>query len=252
MDLLLVAQNTDFLEFLSMRDKSELRCVCKDICQKVDSFSSRTLSWKDQCRMVVHRKFYRMETGVLSTIHLQPPLPSIAPLVFWGKFWRWCSLFVSLKLLQKWSSFIPSPVFCPEPVWCIHMSVLIDEIPDRQNQHVNDDDTAVAFPIAIGIFTGEVPRNHIGLTHYSIGYHSDDGYVCNDGIVIGRLGKFEKGDIIFVGIDYRRGSVYFCKRGTSPCWFPLHGEFLSSRLHFAVSMDNRQHKVRIRIMGSGT
>lgn len=242
MDFVLVVQNTDFLHFLTMTTKSTLREVSRDLCYLVDGGKTTSKPWTHQCRCIMGKKFTREKSLSPCIIHLKTPLPSIIPYSFWTPFWKWCNLFVTMKVYRKWTRFRPFPVFSPYPVWCVYMAVRIVEC--------TDPDFDGGGPITLGVYVGDTPDDQLGLTGSSIGYHSDDGYVYYENLVVGRCPTFQTGDTVFVGIDYCHGVVHFTKKYDKTYSFPLHGEFLYKPIYFGICMDKTGHRVRINVMCS--
>ena len=58
--------------------------------------------------------------------------------------------------------------------------------------------------IAIGFGVSNTPINHnyVGWSRHTIGYHSDDGFIYADNIMIGKSDKFTNGDTVGAGLIY--------------------------------------------------
>lgn len=227
--LIFIFQNTEFARFLCVREKAQLRQSCHEVKDLIDSCYN--LTWLQMCRLY-HRQ----------SLHYY--IPSVVPISFWTPFWLWCHMFVTLSLLIKWTGFNPLPASSlhGKARWRVVATVsLVYDIDNVDDEEEEEDDQEDEF-ISVGVSLASNISCQYGVSSQSLGYHSDDGLVYMDSLVVAQGEPYGVGDEIRVGVDYKRGSIFFQKNNSLVANIPLHGEMLSSPLHMGVQTPDKERR----------
>ena len=151
-------------------------------------------------------------------------------------------MFVTLSLFTKWTGFRPLPATTSQgrPRWRVVATVSI--LPINEDNLVdtdNEEDDEESF-ISIGVCIAGRDYGIHGVESQSLGYHSDDGMIYMESLVVAKAEPYDVGDEIRVGVDYRRGNIYFQKNRITMAVVPLHGEMLSFPLHVGVTYSDNK------------
>jgi len=140
---------------------------------------------------------------------------------------------------MQWSQFCQMPLNTPmRKCWEIGMRVEIVGTSMHNHENYPDELKDIDEFVAIGVCiqrSDPVHENICGLNPFSIGWHSDDGGIYMDSLLVDECQKFGSGDKVDVVIDYLGGMILFKKNRSFVNCFELSGEFLSHPLIFTVS-----------------
>lgn len=249
-----LVQNTNLLEFFTQYDLSQLRATSLVLKTYIDKIIyPHTYTWIQKCRFYdpnllwnidhsPHVSYYKPQRKKWVMMYWNKKLPSIIPPSFWNYFMTFVKGCITLSKFESWHSFHKQPLWfpCHCPQWEISMRVDIvgtsthNEEDDYPEELRNIDEF-----ISVGIsmmMTDSIQDSILGLNSFSIGWHSDDGNLYMDSLLI-RQGEqgFGKDDQVDVMVDYFRGVLVFKKNTHVIHHYELSGEFLCNPLLFSVS-----------------
>lgn len=244
-------ENTDIDEFLTMWDLSQTRQTCSFLKKWVEKRVQGPYTWVEKCRLCdpnaiweINRKIascYRPTEKKWSTVYWNKKLPSVVPDGFWNYFSRFIKAFVSMSNLQQWMAFEPFPLVVRPHIkkWEIGMRIEIfgNSVHNEEDDYPEELKDIDEF-ISVGITIHKPYQIHdsiLGLNPMSVGWHSDDGMIYFDSLVVGRCERFGSGDRIDVIVEYSCGIVMFQKNRRVVHIHELSGDLLSNPLIFGVS-----------------
>ena len=106
--------------------------------------------------------------------------------------------------------------------------------PDNENGgHFKDIDEFVSVGIST-MHTEHIQDSILGLNSFSIGWHSDDGNIYMDSLVLSEGLLYGAGDTVDVRVNYGSGTISFEKNNHVVYEHELSGDFLSQPLSFCV------------------
>lgn len=236
------------IDFMSLSDLGQLRQTCWVLKQCVDKTSP--YDWIQKCRTCDPQHLWMVDGKEASCFHpkqkkwvliyWKKKLPSVIPPSFWNYFMRMMKGFVSMSDFQQWCVFEPHPVVIPPRLkqWDIGMIVSIVGTAVHNDENypaaLKDIDEFISVGVALD-YSGNVHDNILGLNPYSIGWHSDDGKIYMDSLVVDEGQSFGKGDYTEIVLDYSRGVLLFRKNDYLVYTHELTGEFLSNPLMFCAT-----------------
>ena len=248
-----IIEHTDFMvPFLSFHDLTQLRQTSRGFKQWVETklYPNTHYTWIQKCRLCDPQVLWRIDGALAScykpvkkkwiTAYWQRKLPAMIPNSFWNYFMRIMKGFVSFSHFQQWCSFEQHPLVIPplSKRWDIGMCVMIvgtsthNEETDFENLKDMDEF------ISVGLTLRPVETIHesiLGLNDCSIGWHSDDGKIYMDSLVVSEGQPFGHGDEIQINVDYSCGIIMFRKNNRFVHLQELTGDMLSHPLSFSVS-----------------
>lgn len=244
MDLEYLICNTDFLGFLT---RTEIACVRISCQQLKDCITSREypFSWIQKCRMYDpdmlwdidgrRSSCYKPTNEMWSTVRLPHKIPSVVPDGFWRCYLRWIKSYMTLTKIQEWSMFVQKPIVWSDgkETWEIGMRMDIVGNSIHNSAFYPEELKDIDEFLSVGVSFSHMTHIHdsiVGLNSFSIGWHSDDGNIYMDCLVVGCFVRFGKGDRIEVIVDYREGIVIFKKNNVFVFTYELMGEFLNHPL----------------------
>ena len=243
------------LGYLSLYDLAQLRQTCSLWKQWMEKYvcpltTTTDYTWIEKCRLCDPELLWQIDGNMASCYRpvrkqwiiatWQKKLPSIIPQQFWNYFMRIMKGFVSMPQFMKWSSFEQRPLVMPphENRWDIGMRVVIvgTAIHDEENypEELKDIDEF----ISVGISTQTINKIHediLGLNGHSVGWHSDDGKIYMDSLVVDEGETFGRGDEICITVDYSYGVLIFQKNRRFIYIHDLAGGMLSHPLRFGAT-----------------
>lgn len=251
MMLLDLMGHTDLvLRCLTMCDLSQLRQTCSFFKKWVEDsiFPNTSYTWIQKCRLCDPKLLWDIDGKPAScykpvqktwTIAYWPRrLPPVVPPGFWNYFMRIMSQFVSMTHFLRWSSFgqCPLVVLPRHKRWDIGMWVAI--VGTAEHEEEPEEWKSIDEFIAVGVtlrWSDEIAENILGLNAHSIGWHSDDGKIYIDSIMVQEGEPFGNGDEVEVVLDYSSGLLIFKKNNRSIYLHELTGDMLRQPLIFGAS-----------------
>lgn len=252
-------EHTDLvLDYLSLYEMAQLRQTCavwkqwidKHVCPSTTTTTNYT--WIEKCRLCDPHLLWKMDGKLASCyrpvrkkwvmVTWQKKLPSVIPHQFWNYFMRIMKGFVSMSHFLQWSPFEQQPLVIPprRKRWEIGMRVDIvgTSVHDEENypEELKDIDEFLSVGVTLHPLNN-IQEDIFGLNAHSIGWHSDDGKIYMDSLVLndGDIGKFGQGDEVEVILDYSCGILLFKKNGRFLYLHELTGDMLSSPLLFGAT-----------------
>lgn len=244
--------NTDLLEYLSLHDLSEIRQTRLCLKHHIDKrICLNNTNWIQKCRMYNPNDLWEINGKMASCykplrnkwimIYWQKKLPSIVPKPFWNYFLQFMKGFVSLYKFQQWCHFEQIPLILPnkKEKWEVKMKMeIVGASIHNNNEEYPEELRDIDEFIAVGITlhrTRDIKNGILGLNSFSIGWHSDDGIIYMDSLMIDKGELFGKGDKIELILDYQNGILMFSKNSKLVYYHELSGEFICNPLTFSVS-----------------
>lgn len=240
---------TNMTEFLTKYDLSQLRQACTLLRETIDR-QSHPHNWVHKCRLYDPSTLWSGQVSCHEpkegggaewhVFYWLNKLPSIIPPGFWSYFLRFMKGYVSMTYFQKWNDFTQQPLVLPNRTkrWHIGMRVEIVGDYDHNNAYYPEDLGDIDEFVSVGISlspTREIQESIIlGLNQSSLGWHSDDGCIYVDSLMVAETSRFGRGDVVDVIVDYYKGAVMFEKNSRVVYVHELSGEFLCNPLLFSV------------------
>lgn len=249
--LLDLVGHTDLvLGFLDLCDLSQLRQACSPLKKWVEKsvLPHTSYTWIQKCRLCDPQLLWDIGGKPAScykpvqkkwTLAYWPRrLPPVVPCGFWNYFMRIMSHFVSMSHFMWWASFEQCPLVVPpqQRRWEIGMWMAIvgaSEHEEEPEEWKNIDEF-----IAVGATlrrSDDIADNILGLNAHSIGWHSDDGKIYMDSVVVEEGETFGSGDEVEVVLDYSCGLLLFKKNNRTVYLHELTGYMLRHTLIFGAS-----------------
>lgn len=245
-------RHTDFLQFLSVVQIGQLREVSHEIKTFIETRQLPvSWSWIEKCRHCDPHTMWNLDGKSIScldpcgkqewlTIYWKKKIPSIVPHSFWSYFLQCFKGFMTLSKFQKWRSFHPSPVIFPDRSGRMNVRMRVEIVgshihrPDNENGgHFKDIDEFVSVGIST-MHTEHIQDSILGLNSFSIGWHSDDGNIYMDSLVLSEGLLYGAGDTVDVRVNYGSGTISFEKNNHVVYEHELSGDFLSQPLSFCI------------------
>lgn len=254
--------NTNWVEYLTKDDLSLLRqtgsivkkCVDRRMCIVDWVLDHRLMDtstpWKlnDSPVRVMDAYHPQQWNKEWAFIYWLQELPPIVPPAFWNYFFRFVKGYVSMSTFQKWCQFQQKPLLFPHNKlkFDIEMKVeIVGNHTHNYNVYLEEWNDIEEF-FSIGIVIHHHHPDILGLGSHSMGWHSDDGNIYMDSLVVGKAGRFGRGDKISLLVDYLQGLAIFIKNAKWMCVLELSGEFMCNPLTFGL-VCKTMNQVRFRI-----
>jgi hypothetical protein len=243
------------LGYLSMYDLAQLRQTCAVWKEWMDNYPSTATTttnytWIEKCRLCDPDLLWQID-GSMASCHRpiqkqwviatwQKKLPSMIPKPFWNYLMRIMKGLMSMPQLLRWSSFEQRPLIIPpnQKRWDIRMRVNIvgTAVHDEENypEELKDIDEFISVGLSIRTID-KIHEDILGLNAHSIGWHSDDGKIYLDSLVVSEGEPFGKGDEIEITVDYLYGVLMFKKNRRFIYIHELAGDMLSHPLLFGAT-----------------
>lgn len=241
---------TNLTEFLTNYELCQLRQTCTLLKTTIDH-QHHPYNWIQKCRFYDPSTLWSVGGCQVScyepkdyaewmVFYWLKKLPSIIPLGFWTYFLRFMKGYVSMTHFQKWVGFTQQPLILPDgsKKWHIGMKVEIIGDYNHNNAYYPEDLEDIDEFISIGISLSpiqNIQESILGLNQTSLGWHSDDGSIYMDSLMVAQASKFGKGDVVSIIVDYYKGMVMFEKNSRVIHVQELSGEFLYNPLFFSVA-----------------
>lgn len=242
--------HTNFIEFLSVYELSQLRETCVMVKDQLKTLLHPHTTWIQKCRFCdsntlweinnTDASCYKPETERWIAIYWNKKLPSIVPHTFWSYFSKFMKGYMTLSKFEQWCQYNQEPLFFYNNIKKFEIRMRIDimgTFVHDENFFPNELQNIDEF-ISVGVSIINTKNIHdgiLGLNSFSIGWHSDDGNIYLDSLVIGGCGcSFGKGDVVEVIVDYLNGMLLFEKNFKLVYIYELSGEFLCNPLLFSV------------------
>jgi hypothetical protein len=249
-----LVQNTNLLDFLTQYDLSQVRGTSRVLKTFIDNISQpRTYTWIQKCRFCNPDMLWEIDHCPNVSCYKPPrkkwvmmywsrKLPSIIPPSFWNYFMNFVKGYMTLSKFETWHPFQKEPLWfpCHCPRWEIRMRVDIigtssHNEEDDYPEELRNIDEFLSVGISL-VSTRNIHDGILGLNSFSIGWHSDDGNLYMDSLLIHQGGEgFGKDDQVEVVVDYFSGMLLFKKNSQVVYLYELSGEFLCNPLLFSVS-----------------
>jgi len=240
------------MDFLSLYELGQLRQTCLVFKEWVDKtiYPSSSYTWVQKCRLCDPHHLWMVDGQEASCYHpiqkkwvmiyWKKKLPSVIPSPFWNYFMRIMKGFVSLSHFQQWCAFEPHPAVIPPRVkrWDIGMVVSIVGTAVHNDENYPTELKDIDEFVSVGVTLRQseyLQDNILGLNPYSIGWHSDDGKIYMDSLVVNEGQFFGRGDYTEIVLDYTCGILLFKKNHHLVYLHELTGEFLSNPLIFSAT-----------------
>ena len=248
-------EHTDLvLDYLSLYDMAQLRQTCTEWKQWVEKHvypSTKNYTWIEKCRLCDPQLFLWNIDGTLAScyrpvkkkwvlVYWSKRLPSIIPQAFWNYFMRIMKGFVSMSHFLQWSPFEQRPLVIPprQKQWDIAMRVMIvgTAIHDDENypEELKDIDEFISIGASLRPLSN-IHEDILGLNAHSIGWHSDDGKIYMDSLVVDEGETFGHSDEVEIILDYSCGILLFKKNRRFIYLHELTGDMLSHPLLFGAT-----------------
>lgn len=248
-------EHTDLvLDYLSLYETAQLRQTCSVWKQWIDkhTYPSNTTNytWIEKCRLCDPQLLWRIDGRLASCYYpvrkqwviayWTRRLPSVIPQQFWNYFMRIMKGFVSMSHFLQWSPFEQCPLVIPpcQKRWDIGMQVVIVGTSVHNDENYPEELKDIDEFISVGVSLYPLKHIHddiLGLNAHSIGWHSDDGKIYMDSLVVDEGEAFGKGDEIEIILDYSCGILMFKKNQRFIYLHELTGEMLSHPLLFGAT-----------------
>lgn len=245
--------NTDLFEFLTKHELSQLRGTNLFLKIFIDKISDPKdyPTWLQKCRYCNPNELWEINKCPISCyrpkqkkwvmIYWHKKLPSIIPREFWNYFSKFLKGYMTLSKFENWHPFQQKPLLFPnnKSKWEVRMRVdivgtFIHNEEDDYPEELRNIDEFVSVGVSI-ISTQDIHEGILGLNSFSIGWHSDDGCLYMDSLMINQGVSFGKGDLVEVVLNYSSGMLLFEKNSQLIHIHELSGEFLCNPLLFSVS-----------------
>lgn len=234
------------LQYLSLYDVGSLRQTSWVLKQWVETHMCPTGgTWADTCRFCDRQMMWKIG-GMWASCYKpvraqwviaywQKKLPSIIPPPFWNYFMRMMKGFVSMSHFLQWSAFEQRPLIVSpcQKKWGLGMKVAIVGTSTHDAEHYPEELKNIDEFIAVGATlhqTTHIQESILGLNAHSIGWHSDDGNIYVDSLVVDEGEPFGQGDEVEIIVDYSYGLLLCKKNGRFIYLHELTGEMLSNPL----------------------
>lgn len=246
---------TNMTDFMTKDDLSQLRQTCQLLKESIDQFS-HPYTWVQACRLCDPTILWGLDDHRVSChqpvknewmiFYWLKRLPSIIPPGFWSYFLRFMKGYVSMTNFRQWRSFTQQPLFFPDrhKRWYIGMRVEIVGNSEHNEafypEELKDIDEFISVGVSIS-HTKKIQESIPGLNPSSVGWHSDDGSIYMDSLMVGEATRFGRGDQVDVIVDYYTGMIMFEKNSRVAHIQELSGEFLCNPLMFTVVCKTMNH-----------
>lgn len=241
--------NTNWIEYLTGDDLSLLRQTCSNVKQGLERrmhmgdwvLSHRSIDpttpWKlNDVHTIVFDYKPSQEKKEWAFLYSLQKLPPIVPHPFWNYFLKFVKGLVSMTTFQKWCQFHQKPLLFPQNRLQYDVELRM-EIRGHHTHNYNaylEDWNDIDEFFSIGVVIQKNSPDIVGLDPCSIGWHSDDGNIYMESLVVGKGGRFCAGDKVSVMIDYVQGLLIFKKNSKWMCVVELSGEFMCNPLNFGI------------------
>lgn len=248
-------EHTDLtLDYLSLLDMAQLRQTCSVWKQwiggRVGPSTTTNYTWIEKCRLYDPHLLWKMDGTLAScyrpvrkqwvVVSWQKKLPSVIPHQFWNYFMRIMKGFVTMSHFLQWAPFEQRPLVLPprRKRWDIGMRVVIvgTSVHDEENypEELKDIDEFLSVGVSLRPLNN-IHENILGLNAHSIGWHSDDGKIYMDSLVVDEGERFGQGDEVDIILDYSCGVLIFKKNQRFIYLYEMAGDMLSSPLLFGAT-----------------
>lgn len=246
--------NTDISEFLTFYELTQLRGTSLVLKKFIDKFSPpRSYTWIQKCRFCdpnilweidncPNVSCYKPQRKKWVMMYWGKKLPSIIPPAFWNYFMNFFKGYMTLSKFENWHPFHQKPLFFPHhsSKWEIRMRVdIVGTATHNDEDDYPEELRNIDEFLSVGISLLNAKNIHdgiLGLNSFSIGWHSDDGNLYMDSLLINhRVECFGKDDQVEVIVDYSGGMLLFKKNSQLVHLYELSGEFLCNPLLFSIS-----------------
>lgn len=234
--------HTPMVGFLTMGDLSRLRQACAHARRQLGH-------WVARCRRYDPNALWRLDGRSASCYKPGPEekwfvaywesrIPSVVPLPFWNRLFLSIRNFITLPVLRAWNRFELEPVYADnKPAWRVAATLDIIGASSHHDSHYPPELKDIDEFVSLGV-AWECPTRTqdavLGLNPFSIGWHSDDGNLYHESLVVSEAARFGRGDHVSVALDYPTGTLVFEKNGRVVCVHELAGDFLCNRLSFGA------------------
>lgn len=248
--------NTNWIEYLTRDDLSLLRQTGSKVKKSVEErmhvfdwvLDHRTIHpttpWKvNDNHNVMVDYCPQQEEKEWAFIYWSQKLPPVVPPAFWNYFLKFVKGFVSMSTFQKWCQFHQKPLMFPKNRLKFDVEMRVEIIGNHThnyNAYLEEWNDIEEF-FSIGIVAHYNHPDILGLHPFSIGWHSDDGNIYMDSLVVGKGGCFARGDRICLLVDYLQGLLIFKKNSKWMCVLELSGEFMCNPLKFGLVCKTLNH-----------
>ena len=245
--------NTDWVKYLTRLEIACVRTTCRQLKNDIAQLES-PFTWIEKCRMHDADWLWDIDGKLAScyqpygemwvVARLPHRLPSIIPAGFWKNFLKWIKSYMSLTKFKEWSMFVQKPIMWRDGrvVWEIGMRMeIVGEFSHNGLYYPEElKDMDEFFSVGVGFsHLTHIHDSIVGLNSFSVGWHSDDGNIYMDSLVVGSGSRFGKHDRIEVLVDYRDGFVIFKKNNIIVYRYELMGEFLNHPLLLSAACKTR-------------
>lgn len=239
--------HTHLTEFLTMSDLCRLRGVCADARCRLGHWARRCRTYDPDALWDVDRRPASCyvpppmpEEGKWFVAYWRSRLPSVVPHAFWGRFFAAIRGFITLPALKAWCWCEQEPAYALDGGVRWRVSATLDIVGTSRHydyhyppDELKDIDEFVSLGVA-----WECPQRIqdavLGLNPFSVGWHSDDGNIYQDSLVVSGAARFGRGDRVGVSLDYPTGTLLFEKNGRIVYVHELAGDFLCNPLSFGA------------------
>lgn len=236
--------HTCLTEFLTMGDLSRLRQVCLGARSQLGHWARRCRTYDPDALWDVDRRpasCYSPSSGGGEArwfvAYWRSRLPSVVPHAFWGRLFVAIRGFITLPALKAWCWCDQEPAYTTDGGVRWRVSATLDVVGTSRHHYPPDELKDIDEFVSLGVAWDRPSRLQdavLGLNASSIGWHSDDGNIYHDSLVVSDAGRFGRGDRVGVALDYPTGTLLFEKNGRVVYVHELMGDFLCNPLSFGA------------------
>lgn len=236
--------HTPLIDFLSLGDLSQLRQVCVYARSCVGHWGRRCRTcdldamWDVDARAATCYAPPGQE-GKWFVAYWRNRLPAVVPVPFWNRLFLAIRNFITMPALRAWCWFEQEPAYDVDGGVRWRVSATLDVVgaSTHHDSHYPPELKDIDEFVSLGV-AWECPRRIqdavIGLNPFSVGWHSDDGNIYHDSLVVSEAARFGRGDRVSVALDYPTGTLLFEKNGRVVYTHELAGDFLCNCLSFGA------------------
>ena len=223
--------------FFDLKEMLVLRMVNKENLALVqDQYMSdkKELSFLERVRSI-EKKDWKTESTqpYKGRLRMQwnQSLPPIFPWQTWPYFPKMVSYFVSPWFLKR-RGLETIPLFefpTKKKIWKIRIKIFLEILEDEEDV------------FGIGVTTCPEQGKFIGMGSSSLGYHLDDGLLCQDGCLLHQIQPTKEKQNVWLEIDYQEGKWCVFIDEQKKFESPFYGEFLYKRLYVVIAGEIERH-----------
>lgn len=241
--------HTPMTDFLTLGDTARLRLVCA-------LARARLGRWAEKCRAYDPNAPWDVDGRPASccgppdndkwfVAYWRARVPSVAPLPFWNRLFLAVRDFITLPALRAWCPHEQEPAYAIDNGcvrWRIAATLDIVGTSAHHDAHYPPELSEIDEFVSLGVAHERPPlvQDAVpGLNASSIGWHSDDGNIYHDSLVVSSGARFGHGDRVGIALDYPTGALLFEKNGRVVYVHELTGDFLCRPLSFGAACKTR-------------